>query len=109
MICPKCGSENVDTQVYQENISSKTKTRTVSKYKEKGHGILWWIFVGTWWWIVDLFLWILFFVPRAMYGLFWRKKYKGISKEKSKTINKIEYRTVCVCKNCGNTWSIDKK
>lgn len=35
MICPKCGSENVNTQVV-----------TDVKLKDKHHGVLWWFFVG---------------------------------------------------------------
>ncbi len=46
MVCPKCGSENVDVNVQQENNGSTTISKTKSKYKEKGHGCLWWLLVG---------------------------------------------------------------
>lgn len=106
MICPRCGSENVDVQVFQENTGSLTTARTKSKYKEKGHGCLWWIFIGSWWWIFDLCLWIFAFVPRLLIQIFKKKKYKGSSTTVEKTTNNITYRRVCVCKNCGHNWSL---
>ena len=56
--CPKCGSDNITYQTFQENKGGKTVTRTKSKYKEKRHGCLWWGFIGWWWWIIEIFLWI---------------------------------------------------
>jgi hypothetical protein len=109
LFCPKCGSEDVTKQVFQENRGSRTITHTKSKYKEQGHGCLWWLLIGWWWWIVDLFLWIFFFVPRLIIRLFAapfkRKKYKGKSTSVSETVNDIAYRTMCTCQKCGNTWS----
>lgn len=105
--CPKCLSENVDIQVMQENKGSVTRTRTKSKYKEKGHGCLWWLVVG-WWWIIDLFSWFFLFVPRLILRLFAapfkKEKYIGNSTTISKTGNKIRYQRVCVCKDCGYYW-----
>lgn len=76
MICPKCGSDYVSAQ-----------TVTTGKL-QKGHGALWWIFIG-WWWVP--IKWI-FFTPFAfILALFGSKKYKlKLSKE-----------TVCVCQKCG--------
>lgn len=108
MFCPVCGSEDIGQQVFQENAGSTTITQTTSKYKESGHGCLWWLLIGWWWWMVDLFLWIFAFWPRLILKLFAspfkKKKYKGTSTSVSKTINDVSYRTVCVCKNCGHTW-----
>ena len=98
-VCPKCGSLNVDFQVQQE---TKAITKTKSKYKEKGHGILWWLTIGWWWWIVDLFLWIFMFIPRVLIHIGRKRNYKG--SEKSTTKNKVQYKTVCLCKNCGYNW-----
>lgn len=106
MTCPKCGSENVTTQTFQENRGSTTITKTKSKYKEKGHGCLWWLCIGWWWWIVDLLLWIFLFVPRFCVQLFKKKKYKGKSKSVSTTVNDVSYTTVCLCGDCGNRWNI---
>lgn len=108
MFCPNCGSNNVAAQTFQENSGSTTVTKTKSKYKEKGHGCMWWLFIGWWWWIVDLFLWIFLFVPRFCIQLFKKKKYKGKSVSTSKTVNNISYKTVFVCHNCGHTWNINR-
>ena len=107
--CPKCKQYAVDIQTFREDRGSVTAVKTKSKYKEKGHGCLWWIFIGSWWWIVDLFLWIFLFFPRLIAHLFRRKKYVGTSKSVSTTVNTIGYRKVCVCKNCGYSWSEDIK
>lgn len=104
MICPNCGSNAVTVQPYQEQKGSKTVTKTKSKYKEKGHGCLWWLFIGWWWWIVDLFLWIFAFPIRLITALFRKKKYVGKSKAVSVTKNKVSYTTLCVCQDCGHVW-----
>ena len=108
MNCPKCGSTNVSIQTFQENRGTVTTSKTKSKYKEKGHGFLWWIFIGWWWWIIDLLSWI-FFIPRLILRLFAapfkKKKYKGTSSTVSTTINNVGYKTVCTCQNCGHSWS----
>lgn len=110
LCCPKCGSTNIDVQMVQENLGSTTKTKTKSKYKEKGHGIIWWIFIGWWWWIVDLFLWIFLFFPRLIMRLFAapfkKKRYKGESTSTTTTANKIRYKKVCLCKECGHDWKL---
>lgn len=109
LFCPKCGSEDISKQIFQENRGSKTVTHTSSRYKEVGHGCLWWLLIGWWWWIVDLWLWIWFFIPRLILRLFAapfkKKKYKGKSTSVSETVNDISYRTVCTCQKCGHTWS----
>ncbi len=104
MRCPKCNSENVDIQLQQENLGSRTITKTKSKYKEKRHGCLWWLFIGWWWWMVDLMLWIFVFPIRFLVQLFKRKKYVGSSTSVSSTESKIKYRTICLCKSCGYHW-----
>ena len=107
-VCPKCGSTNITRQVFQENKGSRTITKTTSKYKEKGHGCLWWLCIGWWWWMIDLISWIVAFFPRLVLRLFAapykKKKYKGKSRSVSNTVNKIDYRTVSTCQNCGYTW-----
>ena len=104
LTCPKCGSTNVDSQIFQENLGGTTVTKTKSKYKQTGHGCLWWLLIGWWWWIVDLLLWIFFFFPRLIIQIFKKKKYKGESTSASVTSNTISYKTIFLCKNCGERW-----
>lgn len=110
MVCPKCQSENVRVDTFQEQQGGKTITKTRSKYKEKGHGLFWWLFIGWWWWAVDLCMWFLFFFPRLILRLFAapfkKKTYVGESTAVSKTDNKIAYKTICVCQNCGHRWNV---
>lgn len=102
--CPKCGSTNIDIQMIQENLGSRTVTETKSKYREKRHGCLWALAIGWWWWIVDLMLWICFFPIRFLIQLFKKRDYTGNSKSVSSTESIISRKTICLCKNCGNHW-----
>lgn len=104
MFCPKCGSHNIDVQVYQENKGGKTVTRSKSKYKEKRHSIIWRLCIGWWWWIIDLFFWIFLFPIRFLVQLFKKKDYTGKTKTTEKTRNKIAYKSVYLCKDCGRHW-----
>ena len=104
MVCPKCNSENVTFQTFQEQAGSTTVTKTKSKYKEKRHGLLWWLCIGWWWWIVDLFMWIFVFPVKLILAATRKKKYKGKSTATSTTRNQISYKTVCTCQSCGHTW-----
>lgn len=104
--CIRCGSANIDIQVHQENQGSRTVTHSRSKYREKGHGCLWWLIFGWWWWMVDLFLWVFFFPIRLVAQLLKKKKYVGTSSSVSKTNNSIQYRTVYLCKDCGTHWEV---
>lgn len=110
MVCPKCKSENVSVSAFQEQHGSTTISHTKSKYKEKGHGCLWWLLIGWWWWIIDLMLWFMFFFPRLILRLFSapfkKKKYTGSSNTVSTTQNKVAYKTVCVCQDCGYRWNV---
>lgn len=81
MVCPKCGSSNVNVQVVQE-----------TKLIDKHHGPIWWIFVGWWWLFIK---WICFTIPALIVKIFAPKKQKLKQKTKS----------VCVCQNCGHQWS----
>ena len=103
--CPKCKSENVTNQVFQENKGSRTTSTTNFKIKEKGHGIFWWLCIGWWWWMIDIMLWVLLFLPRLILAMFYKKKkYVGKSRTKSRIINDIRYKTIHLCQNCGHTW-----
>ena len=104
LVCPKCGSRNVETQLYQEETSAKAITKTTSKYKQKGHGIIWWICIGSWWWIVDLMLWLCFFPIKLVLAITKKKKYVGKGTSVTSTARDVTYRTVCLCKNCGYNW-----
>lgn len=82
MVCPKCQSSNVTTQVVTD-YSMKTQHK----------GVLWWCFIG-WWWI--FFKWLFLTLPALILKIFGHKKQKIVS----------SHRTVCVCQNCGNQWDI---
>lgn len=81
MKCPKCGSENVSTQMVTE-----------TKLKKK-HGCLYWITIG---WLVEPILWFSMFLPMLIYKLFKPRNYKTVSKHKA----------MAVCQDCGKSWSV---
>lgn len=81
MVCPKCKSENVNTQIINEVA-----------IKNKHHGIIWWLCIGFWW--VPL-KWFFFTLPALLFAIFGKKK-KIVNKQK----------TMCACQNCGNTWQV---
>lgn len=103
-ICPRCGSRNVEIQLFKEDTGSQTITTGQSKYKEKGHGCLWWLLIGWWWWVIDLCMWVFAFPLRFLYQIFKKKKYVGSSTSVSTTKNSFEYRSECLCKDCGHHW-----
>ncbi len=82
MNCSKCGSNNVNIQIVNEQ-------RLVTKH----HGVLWWLLVG-WWWI--FIKWLFLTIPALIFAIFVgkRKKIKNIQKK------------VAICQNCGNTWEV---
>ena len=86
MVCPKCGSENVNAQVVNQ-----VKLKNTSQ-----HGIFWWLFVS-WWWIP--IKWLLFTIP-ALIGAFSRGKNKKI---------KNTVQSMFVCQDCGHTWASGSK
>jgi len=82
MICPKCNSQNVNTQIVNE-----------VELKNKHHGIIWWLFVG-WWWLP--IKWLIFTLPALIIAIFGHKKQKVVNKQK----------TMCICQDCGHSWEI---
>lgn len=82
MICPRCGSQNVNIQVI-----------TNTKLKDKHHGVGWWLFVG-WWWVPCK--WFFFTLPALIIKLIGHKKQKVVQTQQ----------TVCICQQCGNQWAI---
>ena len=82
MTCKKCNSENVQTQIVQE-----------MKIKNKKHGIMYWLFFG---WLLDIFAWIIFTIPRLIIAIFRPKKSKIVTRT----------RTMAVCQNCGYQWKV---
>ena len=106
--CSRCGSSSVSIQVVQENLGATTISKTTGTMKEKGHGILWWLFIGWWWKIIDICIWVFAFFPRLIIALVFpkKKKYKTSSVSVAQTSNKIVYKKICTCQNCGNSWSI---
>ena len=111
IVCARCGSNNVNVQVIQENQGGTTITKTKSISKEKKHGILWWLFIGWWWWMIDIFFWIFLFPLRLFVGIlnrvFKKKKYVTKSTSIGNTSNRIIYKKICTCQNCGNSWRIN--
>jgi len=80
MICPRCQSTNVSVQVVNETT-----------IKQKKHGCIWWILIG--WWL-EAILWLFLTLPRLIFAIFRRKKYKVDTVQK----------TVYVCQSCGHSW-----
>lgn len=80
MICPRCGSNNVNVQI-------ATETQLVNKHRS----IWWWLCIG-WWWIP--IKWMVFTLP-ALFGAFAKSKDKKL---------KTKHVSMCVCQNCGNNW-----
>ena len=62
MICPKCGSSNVNIQIVNE-----------SHLINKHHGFIWWLLVGWWWLFIK---WLFFTLPALIFKIF------GIGKRK---------------------------
>ncbi len=77
MICPKCGSTNVNAQA-------------VGITKTKKKGCLYWLFIG--WWL-EFILWCFLTVPMIFAKLFGGK---------GRVTTKVK--THAVCQNCGYTW-----
>ena len=108
LTCPECGSTNIEASLMQENHGATTVTKSKTKTKSwKGHGCLWWILIGWWWIFVDAFIWVAVFPLRLVIELLRRKKTK--SKSDTTTVSEevahIEYKTVCLCRNCGHHWT----
>lgn len=80
MVCPKCGSDQVNAQMVTE-----------TQLRQKHHGILWWICIG-WWWLP--LKWLVFTVPALVVKIFAPKKYQ----------TKATHKSMWVCQNCGHHW-----
>ena len=81
LICQKCGSDNVNVQMTTETVE-KTKRR----------GILWWLFIGSWWVPIK---WIFLTIPALIVKIFSRKR----------TTTKTVHHKHIVCQACGHSWS----
>lgn len=60
MVCPKCGSNNVNVQMVSE-----------TQLKEKHRGCLWWCLIGWWWFFIK---WLFFNVASDLGEMFWPQK-----------------------------------
>jgi predicted nucleic-acid-binding Zn-ribbon protein len=91
MVCPKCGSTNVQSeqkQVANDNIKFKT-----------GNGCLWWLLLG--------WLYVLYLALRLVYYIFIGWWVSLIQKSKK---NKEDRTVVHICQNCGYRWeSVSEK
>ena len=114
--CPKCGSDNITYQTFQENRGGKTVTRKKTRitgrvdveYEPEGHGCLWWIFIG-WWWVFYEFIFriifgMILFIPRLIIGLFTGSGINAKITSTTKIRNKVIYRKMAQCQDCGRTW-----
>jgi len=77
LVCPKCGSENVNVQV-------------VGITKTKKKGCLYWFFIG--WWL-ETFMLLFLTLQMLIFKLFGR----------SRKVH-AEVETFAVCQSCGNRW-----
>ena len=85
MVCPKCGSNNVNVQMTNQ-VFLKRKHRSI---------LAWLLF---WWW-VEMLLWIFLTIPRLIVA-FLRLIFGG----KQKAVNVTK--KYAVCQDCGNSWEI---
>ena len=81
MVCPKCKSENVTTQIVSEQV-----------IKEHHNGMFYYLFVAWWFWLIKL----------IVFCFSWPFRIFGHTTKYSMT----EHKTMCVCQNCGKTWQI---
>lgn len=93
--CPKCGSTDVQTKMFQENKGSTTIGIGMGGKQKKSHGCLYWCTIG---WFIWLMKWTIGFIP-ALIG---KIRHSGVGVAKSK--NQIDYKTVHICQHCGNTF-----
>lgn len=103
LVCPQCGGSNVEVSLQQENHGSTTITKSKSKTKS-GHGCFWWVLIGWWWILIDACLWVLIFPIRLCIQLFKRKKSVTKGTSVTQEVANIEYKSVCLCKDCGHNW-----
>jgi len=76
------------------------------KEKRRGHGCLWWAFIGWWAWIFK-FMWETIKACCTMgLSLIFRRKKHGAVGGKTVTASKTFNKTVAVCQNCGHHWKI---
>jgi hypothetical protein len=99
--CPKCGSNNINFQREQTvSVGGSLHTFCVGKH----HGVMYWVFIGWWLWILklcfEMFRWV---IMLCTLGLIGRKRKKGI-RGKTISANKSINRTMAVCQNCGYSW-----
>lgn len=107
MTCGKCGSENVIVQREQSwNVGGSIHSIGGGK---TGHGIMYWLFVGWWIWILKMLVWMfkwgLAMCTLGISLLFTRKKKDKIG-GKTVTANKTINKTVAVCQDCGYHWNV---
>ena len=131
--CPKCGSDDIAYQTFQENRGSKTVTRKKTRitgrvdiehehtpiHIHESHGCLWWVFIGWWWMFFEytfkfmfMILGLIFrlafemviFIPRLIINLIAGNGITAKTTSTSRTRNKVVYRKVAQCQECGHTW-----
>lgn len=101
MTCPKCKSENVTVQAFQEQ-ETKTVSKTKPRKSERHYGFLtrclYWAIIGWWYRPIKKLFSILTFGGR-------RDKSDDL-KTVSRTKSKVTYKNMCVCQSCGHRWEM---
>ena len=82
MKCPRCGSTDVNVQIFSE-----------TEIRKKKKSVWYWIFVG---WYLEPILWIFLTLPKLIWELIKPRRYKVETKT----------REIAVCQNCGKTWTV---
>lgn len=106
-ICPKCGSTNITFQ--REQTASIGGSLHSFGGGKTGHGLMYWIFIGWWMWIVNLVIWsfkaVFAICTLGLSTLFTRKK-KNKTSGKTISASKTFNHTVAVCQDCGHSWKV---
>lgn len=84
LICPKCGSANINVQAIQR-----------TKLTNKHHSLIWWLIIGWWWMLIK---WLFFTLPALIVKIFAPKRQKL----------EQEIISVCVCQSCGYQWEVEQ-
>ena len=95
MMCPKCGSENIDFQVVNSGSIGAAQNSVVIQKPKKHKGLLYWLFIG--WWLVPMYWLCIGWWVRLFFG---GGTKKGWNLNASKTFNS----TMAICQSCGHSW-----
>jgi len=92
MRCPRCGSE----QVFLQQVETGSVGMSRTTFSQTRHGLLYWLFIGWWLWIIKLCLW-----PLTL--IFGRRK-RSRTTASTVTGTRNLHRTAATCQQCGHAW-----